>query len=120
METVTLTKTEEILDHHLFAFVENDIDELMKDYTEESELLTPQGAMKGVNAIRSFFQEVFKILPKGTAMEMKQHFIRDGVAYVYWSAESPFVSIPLGTDTFVMEDDKILVQTLAAQIIPKQ
>ena len=67
----------------------------MKDFTEASELLTPDGALKGLNAIRSFFEEIFKIMPKGTALEMKQMIIRDDVAYVVWSAESSFVSIPL-------------------------
>jgi hypothetical protein len=36
---------------------------------EESELLTPDGALKGLNAIRSFFEEIFKIVPKGSALE---------------------------------------------------
>ena len=55
METVLTTSIEEILSHHLSAFLQADIDEIMKDYMETSELLTPQGALKGLNAIRSFF-----------------------------------------------------------------
>lgn len=66
METAFQTQTKEILDHHIAAFVETDLNELMKDYKESSELLTPQGAMKGLHAIRLFFEEVFKILPKGS------------------------------------------------------
>lgn len=120
METILQTKTQEILNHHLSAFLETDVNEIMKDFTEASELLTPQGALKGLDAIRSFFEEIFKITPKGTVLEMKQMIIRGNVAYVVWSAESSFVSIPLGTDTFIMEDDKILYQILAAHIIPKQ
>ena len=120
METVLQTKTQEILNHHLSAFMETDVNEIMKDFAEASELLTPDGALKGLNAIRSFFEEIFKIMPKGTALEMKQMIIRDDVAYVVWSAESSFVSIPLGTDTFIMENDKILYQIVAAHIIPKQ
>ena len=120
METVLQTKTQEILNHHLSAFIETDVNEIMKDFTEASELLTPDGALKGLNAIRSFFEEIFKIMPKGTTLEMKQMIIRDDVAYVVWSAESSFVSIPLGTDTFIMENDKILYQIVAAHIIPKQ
>jgi hypothetical protein len=120
METVLQTKTQEILNHHVSAYLENDINEIMKDFTEASELLTPQGALKGLNAIRSFFEEIFKITPKGSALEMKQMIIRDNIAYIVWTAESSFVSIPLGTDTFIMENDKILYQIVAAHIIPKQ
>jgi hypothetical protein len=46
--------------------------------------------------------------------------IRDNMTYIVWSGESPFVSIPFGVDTFVMENDKILYQNLGAHIIPKQ
>ena len=120
METVLQTKTREILDHHVSAFIETDINEVMKDFTEASELLSPEGALKGLNAIRSFFEEIFKALPKGSTLEMKQMIIRDDVAYIVWSAESSFVNIPFGTDTFIMKDDKILYQIAAAHIIPKQ
>ena len=120
MSTVVLTRTEEILNHHVSAFVETDLDEIMKDHTERSELLTPQGAVSGLNAIRSWFEEIFKVVPKGSPLDLKQTIIRDNVANIVWSGESPFVSIPLGVDTFIMESDKILYQNLAAHIVPKQ
>ena len=119
METVSQTKTQEILNHHLSAFMDADIDEILKDFTEESELLTPDGALKGLSAIRSFLEEVFKMVPKGSTFEPKQMIVRDNLAYITWSGESTFVSIPLGTDSFIMENGKILYQTLAAHIIPK-
>jgi len=120
MSTIVLTRTNEILNHHVSAFVETDLDEIMKDYTERSELLTPQGPVSGLNAIRSWFEEIFRAVPKGSSLDLKQTIIRDNVAYIVWSGESPFVSIPFGVDTFVMEDDKILFQALGAQIVPKQ
>jgi ketosteroid isomerase-like protein len=119
MSTLLVTRTEEILNHHLSAFVETDVDEIMKDFTGDSELLTPQGPLKGLDAIRSFFEEIFTIVPKGSALDLKQMIIRDNIAYVVWSCESSFVSIPLGNDTFIMEKEKILYQILAAHIIPK-
>ena len=120
MNNVLVTNTEEILNHHLSAFVETDVDEIMKDYTANSELLTPQGPVKGLDGIRSFFEEIFKIAPKGSALDLKQVLIRDNMAYIVWAGESSFVSIPFGADTFIMENDKILFQNVAAYIIPKQ
>ena len=120
MSTVLVTRTEEILNHHVSAFVETDLDEIMKDYTERSELLTPQGSVSGLDAIRSWFGEIFKIAPKGSTLDVKQTLIRDNVAYIVWAGESSFVSIPFGVDTFIMENDKILYQCLGAQIVPKQ
>jgi hypothetical protein len=120
MEVTFQTKTKEILDHHVSAFVETDVEEIMKDFSEQSELLTPQGPLKGLSAIRSFFVEIFKVAPKGSSLEMKQELIRDNIAYVVWTCDSPFVTIPMGTDTFIMEGDKIIYQILAAHIVPKQ
>jgi len=120
MSTVVLSRTQEILNHHVAAFVEADLDEIMKDYTERSELLTPQGPVSGLSAIRSWFDEIFKAVPKGSPLDLKQTIIRDNIAYIAWSGESPFVSIPFGVDTFIMENDKILYQNLGAHIIPKQ
>jgi hypothetical protein len=119
MSTVLVAITEEILNHHVSAFVETDVEEIMKDYTENSELLTPQGPVKGLTGIRSFFEEIFKIAPKGSTLDLKQMLIRDNMAYIVWAGESSFVSIPFGTDTFIMEDDKILYQCLGAHIVPK-
>jgi len=120
MQTAIQTRTKEILDHHLSAFIETDVEEIIKDFSEQSELLTPQGPLTGLGSIRSFFVEIFKAMTKGSTLELKQRLIRNNVAYVAWSAESSFVSIPTGTDTFIMEGDKIIYQTLAAHIIPKQ
>jgi len=120
VSTVLATRTEEILNHHVGAFVEGDVDEIMKNYSEQSELLTPQGPVSGLNAIRAWFEEIFKADLKGSPLDLKPTIIRDNVAYIVWSGESPFVSIPLGADTFIIENDKILYQSLAAYIIPKQ
>ena len=120
METLSQTKTQEIVNHHLSAFYDADVDEIMKDFTEDSEMLTPEGVLKGLNVIRSFYEEVFKMLPKGSTLEMKQMFVRDNLAYVAWNCESAFVTIPVGADSYIMENDKIKYQTLCAHIIPKQ
>ena len=120
MEATLQTKTKEILDHHVASFLEADVEEIMKGYSEQSELLTLQGPVKGLNAIRSFFEETFKAVPKGSTLDLKQELIRDNIAYIVWAGESVFVNIPLGADTFIIEGDKIVYQSLAAQIIPKQ
>ena len=119
MEAVAQTKTQEVIDHHLSAFLDADLNEIMKDFTEDSELLTPDGALKGLNSISSFFGEAFKIMPKGSTLEMKQMIVKDGIAYLAWTGDSFFVNVPLGTDSFIIRNNKILYQTLVAHIIPK-
>ncbi|HSJ69795.1 MAG TPA: nuclear transport factor 2 family protein [Anditalea sp.] len=107
------TTTNAILTHHLTAFGNNDLDEIMKDYTEESEVLTPKGPLKGLEEIRKFFEDFFKAIPTGSSFEMKQLTVTGPMAYIAWSSESRVAKIPMGTDTFFMEGDKIKFHTVA-------
>ncbi len=43
----TQTSSQNVIQHHLEALGKNDLEELMKDYSEESELWTPDGAIVG-------------------------------------------------------------------------
>jgi hypothetical protein len=91
----------------------------MKDYTNESEVLTPVGPLKGLDAIRGFFAEYFNIIPTGSAFEMKQLTVTQNVGYVAWASESTKTKIPIGTDTFILENGKIRFHTVADYRISK-
>lgn len=119
MEAPLQSNMEAVISHHLSAFADADLDELMKDYTEESQLFTPDGHLLGLAAIKEFFQSIFKLIPWGSVVEIKQKFVSDEIAYIAWSCESQFISIPLGTDSFIITDNKISIQTFAAHIISK-
>jgi len=119
METLQIS-TDTILDHHLMAFINNDLAELMKDYSEESEVWTPNGAIVGLDAISSFYTYVFTLLPKAQfTLDIQQRIVKEDKAYIVWSTESPVVNIPVGSDSFQMSGDKIIWQSLVAQIIQK-
>ncbi len=111
--------TNEVLMHHLTAFGNNDLEEILKDYTPASELLTPNGPLKGLDAIKGFFEEYFAAIPTGSAFEMKQLTVTGNVAYVAWTSESATFKFPMGTDTFFIEDDKIIFHTVADYRISK-
>ncbi|OLY90572.1 SnoaL-like domain-containing protein [Cnuella takakiae] len=111
--------TRKILNHHLTAFGGNDLDAIMHDYTEESEVLTPEGSIKGLAAIRKFFATYFVTIPTGSAFEMRQLMVTGSTAYIVWASDSQVASIPLGTDTFFLQDGKIRLHTVAAHILPK-
>lgn len=113
------TITSDVLKHHLTAFGGNDLNEIMKDYTEESELLTPDGALKGLAAIRQFFKDYFVTIPTGSSFDMKRLTVAGNAAYIVWSSDSPVANIPLGTDSFFLEGDKIRLHTVAAHILSK-
>src|SRR5690349_1932789 len=54
--------TQATLAHHLQAFAEG-VDALMTDYVEESVLFTPDGPLRGLDAIRAFFDAFLAAAP---------------------------------------------------------
>ena len=119
MQTLQIT-AESTLQHHLEAFGKNDIEELMNDYTEQSEVWTPQGAIVGLEAISTFFSNAFPLFPKNkTRLDIKQKIVKGGKVYIVWDADSPVINVPIGTDSFEIKDGKILWQSTAFQIIQK-
>ncbi len=63
MQTSQITPTI-VFEHHLEALRQNDLDELMKDYTEKSEIWTPDNAFVGLEAISSLYSYAFTLFPK--------------------------------------------------------
>ena len=63
------TITRQVLTHHLTAFGDNNIEEILKDYVEESEIFTPVGTLRGLAAIRSFSSN--PLLPSQRVLYLK-------------------------------------------------
>jgi hypothetical protein len=104
--------TKQVLDHHLSAFAAG-LDEILKDYDEQSTVITPDKTFRGRAEIAGFFRafldgaapefwSAFKINSMSTAGE---------IAYLAWEAK-PFVT--LATDTLHVKDGKIAVQTFTS------
>lgn len=108
--------TNDVLMHHLTAFGNNNLAEIMLDYTEDSEVLTSDGSIKGLSAIAAFFSDLFKSIPTGSDFEMKQLTVAENIAHIIWSSESAVATIPFGTDTFVLENGKIRFHTVSADV----
>jgi len=100
------------LSQHLQAILETDVDAIMRDYTEASVLVTPKGQLAGLAAIRSFFAQFIASSPPELlkAITLTHQEITGEIAYIVWKAE-PF--IPFASDTFLIRDDTIVVQTFA-------
>lgn len=108
-------RTKEVFDHHMKAFGENDLEGIMADYTDESVLITPDATYSGLDEIRKGFEGAFKMFPKdSTTMEVAKTIIKNDVAYVIWSAKTPKFELSFGTDSFIIQNGKIIRQTYAA------
>ncbi len=100
-------QTKAILDHHMEALDAGDLDGLLGDYTEESVFISNLGGVvKGLEGIRAVFAVAAGATP---GFEQAVEHVDGEVGYIVWKAEN----IAFGTDTFVIRDGKILVQTVA-------
>lgn len=102
----------EILDHHLQAFAEG-VDAIASDYCDDSVILLPRKRIQGLAPIRSFFADFLgSIEPEFWNSFRIIHQSVDGeVAYLVWEAR-PFVA--MATDTLLIRDNKIVVQTFTS------
>src|SRR5262245_50102886 len=115
-----MASTSDVLDHHLKCFGKGDLEGILSDYAPEAVLFTPDGALRGVDAMRPLFQAMFAEFAKpGAAFSMKQQLVEGECAYIVWTAESADNVYELGTDTFVVRDGKIVAQSFAGKITPK-
>ena len=102
---------EAVLRNHLRAATIG-VDAIMQDYTERSVLITHDATYRGLAEIRGFFTALFSALPAGFFDELKmiRQEIVGEVAYILWERKP---QIARATDTFIVRNGKILVQTFA-------
>ena len=112
-------ETAAVLDHHLGAVKAGNIEEIMADYSAEAVLYTPNGPLRGHEAIQGFFAGMPDLLPSTfwDEFSMIRQDTEGETAYIVWTAGD---IAPLGTDTFIVRNGKIVVQTFAAHMPPAQ
>ena len=110
--------TETVVRHHLLAFLEqHGLDAVLADYADDACFLSEGRAYCGKPSIRQFFEGFIAALPPQAIDQFSLRSLRvqGEVAYITWSAG---VDLPLGTDTFVVRQDKIVAQTFAMYAAP--
>ena len=115
-----MSTTHAILDNHLASFGRGDLDGILADYAPGAILFTPAGPLVGVDEIRPLFVGLLAEFAKpGASFDLKHRSIQGDYAYILWSAETSENRYALATDTFVIEDGRIVAQSFAATIVPK-
>ena len=116
-----MTSTSDVLDHHLRAFAEHDVDGVLADYASDAVLFTPAGPLKGPDAIRLVFEILApEFAQPGSSFTMRHRHVEGEHAYIIWDAETADNSYEFATDTFFVRDGKIVAQSFAAKIRPKR
>jgi hypothetical protein len=97
--------TMRVLERHGAAAAANDLDAVMADYVEDAVLISPRhGVLRGAE-IRRFFEHPSDL----SGFEVITLLVDEEVAFFTWRTDA----VPFGSDTFVMRDGKIAVQTVA-------
>jgi len=116
-----MSSTQEVINRYLSSFGEHDLEGILSDYAPGAVLFTPEGPLKDVDAIKPFFQALLAEFGKpGAAFRLKHQSVEGDYGYILWTAETADNVYGLGTDTFIVQDGKIVVQSFAGKITPKQ
>ena len=115
-----MVSTKDVLDHHLKCFGESDLKGILSDYAPGAVLFTPDGPLRGADAIRPLFQAMLAEFGKpGAAFSLQHQFVEGDYAYILWTAETADNVYEVATDTFVVRDGKIAAQSYTGKITPK-
>ena len=112
MTPTTTDATHATITHHLDAVSRRDVDDVLRDYSPESVIFTPDGPLRGLDKVREFYRSFFAAVPASfmSEFELLRQDVDGDVAYIVWRCGS---FSPLGTDTFIVRDGKIHVQSYA-------
>ena len=112
--------TETVVHHHLQAFLEQKgIAAIVDDYDEDARFYSEAKIYRGKQEIHGFFSDFIASLPALAVdrFTVRKFLVDRDVAYITWCVGS---DIPLGTDTFVVKNGKIVSQTFAMYAPPTQ
>ncbi len=110
--------TETVIRNHLQAFLEQKgIAAILNDYDEDARFYSEAEIYQGKHEIHRFFTDFIASLPAGGIdnFALRSQRVDGSIGYITWSVGS---DIPLGTDTFVVDNGKIVSQTFAMYATP--
>ncbi len=115
-----MASTKDVLGNHLKCFGKGDLEGILSDYAPGAVMFTPDGPLRGADAMRPLFQAMIAEFGKpGAAFSMHQQSVEGDYAYIVWTAETADNVYEVATDTFVVRDGKIVAQSFTGKITPK-
>src|SRR5260370_21412197 len=115
-----MASTKDVLNHHLKAFEQGDLNGVLSDYGPGVVFFTRERPLKRVDAIRRLFEALIAKFGKpGATFNMQRQVIEGDYAYILWTAKTAENVYELATDTFVVREGKIVAQSFTAKITPR-
>lgn len=121
MEDLSRRSAQEVLDDHLNIAQnwgeEDDIERLVQDdmrrnVSEDIVVLINRGVFRGHDGVMQLAQMLGEELPEHNAFEYTFTAAEGRVAMLEWTYEDATVSVRDGVDSYLIEDGKIVAQTI--------
>jgi SnoaL-like domain len=111
--------TIEVIDDHLKRRDRGDLDgDLEQNYASEVLLLCEHGPMHGRDAIRKSAEQLGRQIPEAS-FEYLRTVVEKEYALIFWRADSRSARAEHGVDSFVVRAGRIVMQTVAYVLRPK-
>ncbi|NES64466.1 MAG: nuclear transport factor 2 family protein [Okeania sp. SIO2D1] len=114
----TVDETKQVWAHHIEAWDANDLDAIMSDYTEDSILVLNNTVKKGIQEVRSVFDNLFKLFSNGENI-ISPEVIEGEIIYITWNFTPTNDHNYFGTDSFVVQNRIITYQTIGSLLYEK-
>ncbi|MEB3281787.1 MAG: nuclear transport factor 2 family protein [Lyngbya sp.] len=111
----TTEETKQVWEHHIQAWDNSDLEDIMSDYSEDSILILNNTLYKGIDQVACVFDSLFDIFANGNNI-IAPETIEGEVIYITWNY-TPFNDDSYdGTDSFVVRNGVIEYQTIASRL----
>ena len=112
------SSTEAVLTQHLQALLSRNLDSVVRDFTDDAVVFTPNGTFKGPENIRLFFTSALDLLTPAAMGNLKviKQEIDGEYAYVLWSA-APALAFARGFLLYLQRQNSDAVNSLSGQWI---
>jgi ketosteroid isomerase-like protein len=119
---ITTPATLALIDRHWQALVRGDVSAMLADYADDAVLITgATGVIKGraaIGDVLTFFVSAI-IPPPTTTFSLDLTHAEGALGYIVWKAESGTHRIAFSSDTFIVSDGRITMQTSAGSVDSK-
>lgn len=104
--------TRQVIEDHQRLRVENDLEaDLQRNYAPDVVVLSYEGISRGHEGVRKLAWILHTYLPDAH-YEYRHVVVSDGFALLEWSGEGPDRLIHDGADSYVIENGKIVAQSI--------
>ena len=111
--------TQRVVERHLQCFAQRDLEGILSDYAPDAILFTANGPLQGRDGIRSVLAPMIAEFAKpGATFELQRQLVVGEYGYIVWRARTADQVYALATDTFLVRNGRIRMQSFAALTQP--